>query len=56
MNIPSYVTTTILKVVFTQIIIPGAKQYVARTDNIYDDKFVEFIEALAEYLLAKLKT
>lgn len=46
--------THMVKYVFEKIVIPLAKEYVARTDNTWDDKLIVFLEELLKFILVKI--
>lgn len=40
--------------VFDSVIFPYAREYVAKTDNSWDDKAIEFLEAIEKYAITRL--
>lgn len=46
---------SLITLVFNMVIIPLAKEYVAKTTNTYDDKALEFLIELESYILQNVK-
>lgn len=51
----SKILLALYKQIFTQVIIPLAREYVEKTDNNWDNEALDFLIELEKYVLTKIE-